>query len=139
MEKEHCKDVFKKNNIRSTKQRHQILNIIKENKIPLTASEISELLEEKNINIRLSTIYRNLKLFTEKGILRQLNFYEDEKRYEILNKKHHQHLICVNCGEILPIKCPLAQFEKKIEKETSYQIKKHDMELYGVCPECQDK
>lgn len=137
MTNEDLKNKLKDNKIQVTKTRLQILNIIDEEKKPLTATEINKIVEEKNYNIRLSTIYRNLKFFTKNEILRQLNFYSDEKRYEMLEENHHQHLICIKCGEILPIKCPLANFEKEIEEETNYIIKNHDMEMYGICPECQ--
>ncbi|MGM0437816.1 MAG: Fur family transcriptional regulator [Bacillota bacterium] len=139
MNNEELKKILKDNEIQVTKTRLQILNIIVEKKKPLTATEIDEIAKDKKLNIRLSTIYRNLKFFTKNEILRQLNFFSDEKRYEMLVDNHHQHLICLKCGEILPIKCPLAKFEKEIEKETNYEIKKHDMEMYGICPKCQKK
>ena len=139
MNNKELKDKLRKNNIQITKTRIQILTIINNTTKPLTATEIDDIAEKKEFNIRLSTIYRNLKFFTQNEILRQLNFYGDEKRYEMSGENHHQHLICTQCGEILPIKCPLAKFEKNIEKETSYKIKNHDMEMYGICPECQQK
>lgn len=139
MVKDDLKKKLNENKIQVTKTRLQILNIINKKEKPLTAKEINDIVKENDLNIRLSTIYRNLKFFTKNEILRQLNFFGDEKRYEILEENHHQHLICTKCGEILPIKCPLANFEKEIEKETNYKIKNHDMEMYGICPDCQKK
>ena len=137
MNKNELKNMLKDKDIQVTKTRIQILNIITKRNKPLTATEINDIIEKNGLNIRLSTIYRNLKFFTHNNILRQLNFYGDEKRYEILEENHHQHLICIKCGEIKAIKCPLANFEKQIEKETKYKIKNHDMEMYGICPDCQ--
>ena len=138
MNRKKIKKLLDDKNIRATKQRIEILKVLSENKIPLTAAEVNKLLLEKEIKIRLSTIYRNLNFFTDKNLTRKLNFITDEKKYELLAGQHHQHLICTKCGEILPIKCPLSDYEEKIQQETNYQIVRHDMELYGVCPDCQE-
>lgn len=137
MNEEKYKKLLNKNGIRVTSQRLELIKIFDKNKKPLTALEIHQLLVDNEINIRLSTIYRNLKSFIENDLLRQLNFYDDEKYYELKSEKHHQHLICIKCGEILAIDCPLGEYEKELEEKTNYKIKKHDMEMYGICPECQ--
>ena len=137
MKEDKYKALLNRKGIRATAQRLEIIKILDNSKKPLTALEIHELLVENNINIRLSTVYRNLKFFMENNIFRQLNFYGDEKRYELKSEKHHQHLICMKCGEIIAIDCPLGEYEKELEEQTNYKIKKHDMEMYGVCPKCQ--
>ncbi|MFW6389802.1 MAG: Fur family transcriptional regulator, partial [Halanaerobiales bacterium] len=86
------------NNLKVTNQRLNILKELYEADKPLTASEIGKRLKEKNNTVRLSTIYRNLNKFKEAGILKKLNFADLEKKYE-LNMDHHQHLICIKCGE----------------------------------------
>ena len=139
MENKRYSKLLKEKDIRCTKQRIEILKIIDDNDIPMTAAEIDNELDNKDFKIRLSTIYRNLKHFSDKGVLRKLNFHGDEKRYELLNGKHHQHLICIKCGEIIPIKCPLGKYEKDIKNKTNYKIIRHDIEMYGICPNCQEK
>ena len=139
MKEDKYKNLLNKKGIRATEQRLEIIKILDNGNKPLTALEIHEFLVKNNINIRLSTVYRNLKFFMKNNILRQLNFYSDEKRYELMRKKHHQHLICMKCGEILAIECPLGEYEKELEEKTNYKIKKHDMEMYGICPKCQKK
>lgn len=137
MKKKDIENLLKENDIRCTEQRVEILKVIARSDIPLTAAEIDRNLTEEGIDIRLSTIYRNLKLFNEKALIRQLNFSSDEKKYEILKEVHHQHLICIKCGKIKAIKCPLKEYASKIKEETNYEILNHDMELYGICPKCQ--
>ncbi|MFW5786823.1 MAG: Fur family transcriptional regulator [Halanaerobiales bacterium] len=124
------------NNLKVTNQRLNILKELYEADKPLTASEIGKRLKEKNNTVRLSTIYRNLNKFKEAGILKKLNFADLEKKYE-LNMDHHQHLICIKCGEIKKIECPLKEYEEKIMEVTKYKVIRHDVELYGICPACQ--
>ena len=51
-----------------SKQREEIINILKESYSHPTAEEVYLLAKEKNPNISLGTVYRNLKLLTEEGI-----------------------------------------------------------------------
>ncbi|NLM97990.1 MAG: transcriptional repressor [Halanaerobiaceae bacterium] len=132
------KNVLKGNDIRITRQREEILKILYEAERPVTAKKVYSILRKKLPYIRLSTIYRNLNLLEEKDILRkvELNMDNRESSFEFFRGEHHHHLVCISCQEIIPLECPLAEYEKRLQKETNYTIIDHKIKVYGICPEC---
>jgi len=132
-------DKLKNMGIRFTKQRAAIIKVLIGAGSPLSAGNIYARLEKLQPKLKLSTVYRNLNFFVEENIVRQLNFKNIDNLYELLDGNHHQHLICIKCGKIMAIKCPLKEYEKKLSEETNYKIIEHNMEMYGICPECRKK
>lgn len=127
------------NNLKITKARMTILDILDNENSPLTAEEIYEKAKEK-INVNLSTIYRNLSILTDHGlILKNINL--DNTSYYQLNKKDHSHqLVCSICKETIAIDfCPIEDMVKEIEEKTNYKITGHSFEFMGICPSCQEK
>ena len=142
MYSEDIKMLFKSNNIKNTQQRHMLYSLLKSKKQPITAEGIYQILSgklEKPIN--LSTVYRILETFTEKGIVlkSQLNF-DGKALYKINHMEHRHHLVCIKCNKIMPIKgCPLGEYELRLEEQTGYKIIEHNLEIKGICPKCQKK
>ncbi|SFL94791.1 Fur family transcriptional regulator [Halanaerobium salsuginis] len=130
---------LKKLGIRVTSQRIKILELMAEQQRPLTAADIFARLKTDNPKLRLSTVYRNLNNFVAKNIVSKIELKLDKKEsyFELLQGEHHHHLICLNCGQVVPLSCPLEDYESKISKETNYKIVEHRLKLYGLCPKCQ--
>ena len=124
--------------IRVTRQRLEILNLMADQNKPLTAAEIFDKLKKSNLKLRLSTVYRNLNKFVENNLVSKIEIKMDKKEsyFELLQGNHHHHLICLKCGKIIPLKCPLKNYENKISDQTNYQIVEHRLKLYGLCPDC---
>jgi len=135
------KDILKGKDIRITRQREEILKIVYETGRPVTAKKVYTILRKKLPDIRLSTIYRNLNLLEEKDVLRkiELNVDNKESSFEFFQGEHHHHLVCIRCHEIIPLDCPLAKYEEKLQRETNYTIVDHKIKVYGICPECKKK
>ena len=122
--------------IRITEQRKRILKVLISSSKPLSASEIYNQLQQNNYQVRLSTIYRNLSNFHEKGLIKELNFAgKNQNYYEFIND-HHHHLLCTSCGEILCLDCPVQDYESSLARETGYEISEHKIKIYGLCPQC---
>ena len=124
--------------IRVTRQRLEILNLMAAQNTPLTAADIFDKLKKSNPKLRLSTVYRNLNKFVENNLVSKIEIKMDKKEsyFELLQGNHHHHLICLKCGKIIPLKCPLKNYENKISDQTNYQIVEHRLKLYGLCPDC---
>lgn len=92
-------------------------------------------------SISLSTVYRALEIFSEKGIVNKQEFsLSDKKMYEINTKVHKHYLTCNICKKILTVKgCPLEGYEKKLSEQTGFDITEHHLKLSGYCPECKIK
>ncbi|TCT15971.1 Fur family zinc uptake regulator [Melghiribacillus thermohalophilus] len=101
-----------------------------------TASDVQEFMKERYDGISFDTIYRNLHLFHDLGILEatELNG-EKHFRMKCDTSKHHHHLICKECGKTREIElCPMEYIEKELK---GFRIDDHKFEIYGVCYDCQ--
>jgi Fe2+ or Zn2+ uptake regulation protein len=73
------------------------------------------------------------------GIVRRLGLHERAAYFTLLVPgKHSDYLICTRCGRIESIQapCPVHQLEDEIREKTGYRNLYHELEFFGVCPEC---
>lgn len=132
-------DILKENGVRMTPQRHAILNFLLTSMSHPTVDEIYKALEMNFPNMSVATIYNNLRVFKDAGLVRELTYGDSSSRYDA-NMKDHYHIICQFCGKITDFDYPsLTEIEVKAEEKTGYQIDSHRMEMYGTCPECKEK
>jgi Fe2+ or Zn2+ uptake regulation protein len=107
-----------------TKPRKQILKTLFQTKKPLSATQI----KQKNQNINLASIYRNLKLLTSLNII--FNETINSELFYYLDKKPHHHIICKICGRTECLPCTHV-FHLKNFKNISHQLI-----LTGICNHC---
>lgn len=125
---------------KNTKQRSAIMNLLAERNTPLTAEEIGEAIAPSYPKLALSTVYRNLELFTNAGLLEKSFFQDGITRYSLTKGHHGHYLICTGCQEKIRLEdCPLHELEHKLTDETGFTITDHDLTLYGLCPACKRK
>ena len=131
------KDELRSVGLRATTHRISVLEILKNSAIPLTLTSIESSLSENQMD--LSTLYRVLDQFEKSGlIMKTVPLEPSQSVYSYRKGGHQHHLICLECGKITVIEgCPLHEYELKIAEEFNYKIVRHQLELYGVCPECQ--
>lgn len=113
-------------NIRLTKKRQQILSVLQSSEEALSASGIHEALPD----IDLVTIYRNLDLFTEEGLVKRLQF-SDEALYEYQATPHH-HAICDDCQKMIHFAVPEKELKKLIQLK-GFTIEDIDITVKGKC------
>ena len=125
-------------NLKYTKAREKILRLLESSTDPLSAFDMFYLLDDKTIN--LSTIYRTLQTFEEKGMIIK-DVRVDHKCVYTIKKAHHNHiLICTKCNKKIYLNtCPFHEVYENIYDETGFLVNDHNMELYGICKECQIK
>ena len=142
---EQLKTRLKAKGLKITTQRLLVLRVLMDNAGEhLTAEEIYAKTCELNPGIGLATVYRAIRLFTQLGLVDRLNLGDGFARYEISDAdeekgKHHRHhhLICLNCGKIIPFeKDLLEELERNVSETTGFQIVDHEVRLYGYCSEC---
>ena len=132
-------DLLKEKNLKVTKNRKIILKSLQKEENPISAEELFDKLKREN-EIDLSTIYRNLNILEEKGVLLKTTNLDGINYYQINNSNHKHFLTCNNCHKKFVIEdCPVHELEEKIEKETGFIINGHNFEFTGICPDCQNK
>ena len=82
-----------------SKQKEEIFNYIKEAKNHPTAEEMYLDLNSSNANISRGTVYRNLNLLVEKGIIKRISVSNMPDRFEFIEEPHN-HAICTECGRV---------------------------------------
>lgn len=119
-----------------TPQRHAILTYLLETMTHPTADEIYKALAQQFPTMSVATVYNNLRVFREAGVLRELSYGDQSSRFDA-NLSEHYHAVCKACGKITDFHFPpLFEAEKTAEREVGFVVEGHRMEVYGICPEC---
>ncbi len=121
---------------RMTRQRKLILETLQRLKTHPTADEVFGIVRKKLPRISLGTVYRNLELLNEQGLIRKLETAGKQKRFDG-DTSRHDHIKCVRCGKIDDLEARLPRIEPAQVEETSYEILDCNVELLGICPACQ--
>ncbi|HIH1372066.1 TPA: peroxide-responsive transcriptional repressor PerR [Staphylococcus aureus] len=125
--------------VRITPQRQAILRYLISSHTHPTADEIYQALSPDFPNISVATIYNNLRVFKDIGIVKELTYGDSSSRFDF-NTHNHYHIICEQCGKIVDFQYPqLNEIESLAQHMTDFDVTHHRMEIYGVCKECQDK
>ncbi len=124
-----------------TEQRRLILAILQSNSVPHTAQEVYDLVKLAYSNINFSTIYRNLELMSELGIVDKMNLKSGVSHFEINDREeHHHHVICKGCGETKAIDfCPYKMINNEELDKLGFSATEHKFEIYGFCNKCNAK
>lgn len=132
-------DTLKETGVRITPQRHAILEYLVETLSHPTADEIYKALEGKFPNMSVATVYNNLRVFREAGLVKELTYGDASSRFDYVTHDHY-HVICEDCGKIVDFLYPgLDEVEALAEHVTSFKVSHHRMEIYGICEDCQKK
>lgn len=134
------KELFGKHGIKNTKQRNLTIDILKQTQLPLTAENIFFKLKETDSSICLSSVYRILEVFISKGLVVKSTIPDENKAvFELKRMEHKHHLVCVSCKKMIAIDdCPLAKYEKYLEKDLGFDITGHKLEIFGYCQKCRE-
>ena len=122
--------------LRMTKQRQVILDELRAVTTHPTADEMYEVIRRRLPKISLGTVYRNLEILSDNGVIQKLDIGGTKKRFDG-NVSTHYHLRCIDCGRVDDVHLDTDnELEKKAAALTDYKIIKHRLEFIGVCPSC---
>ncbi len=104
-----------------------------------TAEELVKDVRTFDGSIARGTVYRTLALLHRVGVVEKHDFRYGPPNYEVtLAKAHHDHLMCVQCGEIIEFQEPrIERIQEQVVKRYGYQLLSHTHKLYGLCRTCQ--
>jgi len=125
--------------LRETRQRVVLLDELRRTKSHPTADELYQLVKRRLPRISLATVYRNLELLSQRGIIRKLDLGGAQRRFDADCTDHH-HVRCTRCGRVDDVAGELpVSVEQSFDDTNGYQITGYRLELVGVCPQCQRK
>jgi Fur family ferric uptake transcriptional regulator len=119
--------------LRMTGQRRVIARVLSSAKDHPDVEEVYRRANAADPRIALSTVYRTLKLFSDKGILERHDFGLGRGRYEEAARAHHDHLIDVESGRVIEFSNEAIEaLQTRIARELGFKLVGHRLELYGV-------
>lgn len=130
--------LLKQHNIHITSSRKATIEILINSPNPIDVSTLVARLREKIPSVDRTTVFRTIKLLTEKGIVHRLEFGEGKFRYELASLPHHFHVICTNCGIVKDVAgCRVEKLEKETAEKLAFDITNHRVDFFGLCKMCQ--
>ncbi len=122
--------------LRMTAQRRIILEELRKVRTHPTAGEIYEIVRKSLPRISLGTVYRNLDLLSEIGLIQKLETAGTKKRFDA-TVENHCHVRCMKCGRVDDVLVdPGPMIDEALAEIGDYEILGHRIEFVGLCPEC---
>jgi len=123
--------------IRLTTQRQIILEELAKVKTHPTASELYDMVRKRLPRIGLGTVYRNLELMAESGMILKIEVGGTQKRFDATTDEHY-HIRCSCCGKVDDIDVPVVkELVAQAAASSAYRIQGHHVEFTGICANCQ--
>jgi Fur family ferric uptake transcriptional regulator len=130
---------LKKVGLKITAPRVKVLQILEQSQERhLSAEEVYKALLVTEEDVGLATVYRVLTQFEAAGLVKKHYFEGGYAVYELSRGEHHDHLVCINCGNVEEfVDAIIEQRQQKIAKKTGFQMTDHALTIYGLCLLCQ--
>lgn len=127
--------------MRMTRPRQVVLSILEEATVPLSPQSIHQQSLEDHQEIGLVSVYRTLDVLMELALVRRVHGQDGCHGYVLASPGHHHHLVCHECDRAVEFSGEedLSNLVNRVQKETGFIVDGHLLQLYGLCPECQNK
>lgn len=121
---------------RMTRQRQVILEELRKVVTHPTADEVCQMVRRRMPRISLGTVYRNLEILADYGLVQKLELAGHQRRFDG-NIENHYHVRCTACNKVedLPAK-RIVLPEEEIRQATNFRITGYRVEFHGLCPPC---
>lgn len=118
-----------------SKQREIILSALRSTRSHPTANEIYERVRKTDSKISLGTVYRNLALLSEQGVILRIDTEHESVHYDGFTHPHY-HFVCNCCGKVYDLSLKPLSAEHEVEEELGCTVSSHTMVFYGKCKDC---
>lgn len=123
---------LKKAGLKATLPRLRILEILEaSNEQHLSAEDVYKALIDCGEDVGLATIYRVLTQFEAAGIVQRHNFDGGHAVFEIASDHHHDHMVCIDSGEVIEfVDEEIERRQREIVEAHGYELQDHSLVLY---------
>lgn len=103
-----------------------------------TAADLEADVRSGGLGIGRATIFRAIDLLESVGAVERLDRPTGEHAYVACAAAHHHHVICARCDRSIEVgDLGLGAVAREVTRRTGYRIDGHRLELFGLCPTCQ--
>ena len=145
MDRDAAKELFtsflKASEYRITPERFVVLDAVLSSKGHFDADELFLRMKSARQKVSRATVYNTLDLLLECGFISKYRFADNHSLYEkVLGRPHHDHLICLECGEITEfVNEKIALVHSEICKEKKFKPHSATFQIFGTCSKCQSR
>jgi Fur family transcriptional regulator, ferric uptake regulator len=129
------KDFLSSEGLKFTEQRWNIAKIILQTGGHLDAQEMVRKVKKAHPSIGAATVYRNIKVLCDAGLLEPTHQnMEGRDVYELPDEDHHDHIICIDCGEVFEFNdAKIESLQSKVAKDFGFRLTGHRHMIHGSC------
>ena len=132
---------IKRKGLRNTPEREEIIQEIFARHDHFDVDELYLRLRRKGCKVSKASIYRNIPLIMECGLIREVWHENGHMHYEhTYGHGHHCHLRCVKCGKVIEfVDKAILAMEKRLEDEYDFEVLDHRLDVTGYCETCKKR
>ena len=118
--------------LKVTLPRIKVLEVLKNAKGDhMSAEDVYKSLLDTNEDVGLATVYRVLTQFESAGLVSKHNFDGGHAVFELSRPDHHDHMVCVETGEVIEfVDESIEKLQREIAEKHGYEIVDHDLVFY---------
>lgn len=133
------KELLERRGLKYTFERDSIYKEIQKISSHFNADNLYKRFKENNTRISRATVYRNLPLLLEAGIIQKSTGEGKQDFYEKTHDKgHHDHMVCLSCKSFIEFHSEeLEELQEKLTRKYQFKLVFHDHRLFGYCKKCQ--
>lgn len=126
---------------RLTEERLRLIEGIRRQRGHFNVDILVSCLRKQGLKVSRDTVYRNLPILLEAGVVAQSFRTSRDTYYEYgRSKAHHDHLICRKCENVVEFKDSVIEKEqRKVARRNDFKLDYHHHELIGICQKCRNK
>lgn len=124
---------------RKSMQRDRILELLRGAATHPTANWLYGRLRKEFPDLSMGTVYRNLGVLAEQGLINRIDFGSTFDRFDA-NTKHHYHFICESCGAIIDLELAIDEsLNERVNSTSRHKARRNDIQFRGICEKCASK
>lgn len=126
-------------NRKHSRKREAVLEKIRGTTSHPSAIWVYEELRKEIPDLSLGTVYRNISVFKEEGLVVSVGVVNGQERFDG-NVTEHTHFVCLTCGDVLDVDADLDEaLTEKVKAENSVEISARQLTFYGRCANCRSR
>ena len=99
--------------------------------------EVFAAVKQRIPSISLATVYKNIHLFVESGVFRELSIHHGTLRVE-MNKVPHHHMVCSVCKKTTDLPDEVLDMQPPQQVlPGGFMVERISVDVIGICPDCQ--
>lgn len=124
--------------LRLTEERLKLFEGVRRQRGHFNVDDLVRRLSQQGLKVSRDTVYRNIPILLEAGIIEQSFKTSRDTFYESAQyRKHHDHLFCRACGKVVEFNDPIIEkLQKKIAERFAFKVEFHCHQLMGLCKKC---